>query len=45
MELMPGWGAYVQDEEYKSHIANYIDEPEVGDMYTFAEPFINSTNN
>jgi hypothetical protein len=26
---MPGWGAYVPEEEYQSHIANYVDQPEV----------------
>jgi hypothetical protein len=29
IELMPGWGAYVPDAEFKDHIANHIDEPEV----------------
>ncbi|KIJ89697.1 hypothetical protein K443DRAFT_117632 [Laccaria amethystina LaAM-08-1] len=29
VELMPGWGAYVPEEEYQAHIANYIDQPEV----------------
>jgi hypothetical protein len=29
VELMPGWGAYVPEAEYKAHIANYMDEPEV----------------
>ena len=29
MELMPGWGAYVPQDEYQEHIANYVDEPEV----------------
>ena len=26
---MPGWGAYVPQNEYQEHIANYVDEPEV----------------
>jgi hypothetical protein len=30
VELMPGWGAYVPQDEYQTHIANYVDEPEVG---------------
>ena len=30
IELMPGWGAYVPDAEFKDHIANHVDEPEVG---------------
>ena len=29
VELMPGLGAYVTETDYKSHIANYIDQPEV----------------
>jgi len=28
VELMPGWGAYVPEEEYQAHIANYIDQLE-----------------
>ena len=30
---MPGWGAYVPEAEYKAHIANYVDEPEVSAKY------------
>jgi len=26
---MPGWGAYVPEAEFKDHIANHVDEPEV----------------
>ena len=33
VELMPGWGAYVPEAEYKAHIANYVDEPEVSAKY------------
>jgi len=29
VELMPGWGAYVLEDKYQKHLANYIDEPEV----------------
>lgn len=29
IELMPGWGAYVPDADFKEHIANNADEPEV----------------
>jgi hypothetical protein len=36
VELMPGWGAYVPEAEYKSHIANYVDQPEVR-VLTFAK--------
>jgi len=33
VELMPGWGAYVPEEEYQSHIANNVDQPEVSVQY------------
>jgi len=33
VELMPGWGAYVPEAEYKAHIANYVNEPEVSRKY------------
>lgn len=26
---MPGWGAYVPEQEFKDHIAKHADEPEV----------------
>jgi hypothetical protein len=29
VELMPGWGAYVPQAAYQSHLANYVDQPEV----------------
>lgn len=29
VELMPGWGAYVLLVEYKAHVDNYVDQPEV----------------
>ena len=29
VELMPGWGAYVPEDKYQKHLANYVDEPEV----------------
>jgi hypothetical protein len=29
VELMPGWGAYVPEGPYQTHIANYVDQPEV----------------
>lgn len=29
VELMPGWGAYVPEKEFKDHIANHVDRPEV----------------
>jgi len=30
---MPGWGAYVPEPEYKAHIANYVDQPEVSAIF------------
>ena len=27
---MPGLGAFVTETDYKCHIANYVDQPEVG---------------
>ena len=30
VELMPGWGAYVPEDPYQTHIANYVHQPEVG---------------
>ena len=29
VELMAGWGAYVPEQDYQTHIANYVDQPEV----------------
>jgi hypothetical protein len=29
IELMPGWAAYVPETEYKAHLVNYVDQPEV----------------
>jgi hypothetical protein len=29
VELMPGWGPFVEELEYQKYIANYVDEPEV----------------
>jgi hypothetical protein len=37
MSLMPGWGAYVPEQEYQSHIANYIDQPEGSVQYGWEE--------
>jgi hypothetical protein len=28
-ELDPGWGSYVQNERYKAHVKEYVDQPEV----------------
>lgn len=38
VELMPGWGAYVPEQEYKSHIANRVDEAEVSTQNDQAKP-------
>ena len=35
VELMPGWGAYVPQDEYQTHIANYVDEPEVSNSVIY----------
>jgi hypothetical protein len=37
VELMPGWGAYVPEEEYKAHITNFIDQPEVCVSHSFTK--------
>jgi hypothetical protein len=29
VELMPGWAYFVQEGDFQTHIANYIDQPEV----------------
>ena len=29
---MPGWGTFVPEKEYKTHIANHIDEEEVSTL-------------
>lgn len=29
VELMPGWGPYVEESAYQNFIANYVDQPEV----------------
>lgn len=36
VELMPGWGAYVPPVEYKAHVDNYVDQPEVCQFPIFA---------
>ena len=36
---MPGWGAYVPEKEYQSHIANYVDQPEVRVQYGCEETY------
>ncbi|KAF9554491.1 hypothetical protein CPC08DRAFT_737663 [Agrocybe pediades] len=34
VELMPGWGAYVHEGPYQTHIANYVDEPELNTCHS-----------
>ena len=29
VELMPGWGAYVPEQDYQTHIASCVDQPKV----------------
>ena len=29
VELMPGWGPFVEESGYQAFIANYVDQPEV----------------
>jgi len=41
VELMPGWGAYVPEKEFKDHIANYIDQPEVSIVRYPHQKFLN----
>ena len=35
VELMPGLGGYVEETQYQTHIANYVDQPEVRVYYKF----------
>jgi len=37
VELMPGWGAYVPEEEYQAHIVNHIDQPEVSVVCSYQQ--------
>ena len=39
---MPGWGTFVPEEEYKAHIANYVDQPEVRVTYAFGKQSLNA---
>ena len=42
---MPGWGAYVPEDEYKAHIANYVDQSEVRVTYPFGKHSLNAIIN
>ena len=35
---MPGWGAFVPEQQYQSHIANYVRQPEVRVQYGCEKP-------
>ena len=30
---MPGWAAYVSEKEYQNHIADYVDQSEVSELF------------
>ena len=30
---MPGWGAYISENEHQDHIASYVDQSEVSDIF------------
>lgn len=34
IELMPGWGSFVEESGYQEYIANYVDEPEVRILFS-----------
>jgi hypothetical protein len=40
VELMPRWGAYVPQDKYQEHIANYVDEPEVSNSAIYLNGFL-----
>ena len=33
VELMPGWGPFVEESAYQAFIANYVDQPEVSTSF------------
>ena len=33
VELMPGWGPFVEESAYQDYILNYVDQPEVSFPY------------
>lgn len=35
VELMPGWGPFVEETKYQAFIANYVDQPEVSTFFSF----------
>lgn len=35
VELMPGWGPFVEESAYQDFIANYVDQPEVSSFSIF----------
>jgi hypothetical protein len=38
VELMPGWGAYVSEADYQTHVATYVDQPEVSELCSHTAP-------
>ena len=34
IELMPGWGPFVEESAYQDFILNYVDQPEVSTLYS-----------
>jgi hypothetical protein len=33
VELMPGWGPFVEEAGYQEFISNYVDQPEASPLY------------
>lgn len=34
VELMPGWGPFVEELAYQTFISNYVDQPEVSALFS-----------
>jgi hypothetical protein len=34
VELMPGWGPFVEESAYETFISNYVDQPEVSSLFS-----------
>ena len=41
---MPGWSAYVSENEYQQHIATYVDQTEVSVFFFFFLATLNNSN-
>jgi hypothetical protein len=37
VELMPGWGPFVEESAYQSFISNYVDQPEVSAFFPYSK--------